>query len=229
MGEIWRFRGEPAGRWGRGRGGTAIGSVDCENRATRRLQMDVSTDNGYGATEAGGWVDGEGEFIEKRLNHKGHGEAGDLGRSRGAQRGEARVVNIGRLWVVNIGRLWVVNIERLWVVNIERSCLVSIVRSMTGGGSPNVPQGRPASQRGPGEACGTGREGSHAEHGNQGEQKNLYLSGGLVPKSGFFGCNGYKGEKWLKNAEKGAKNGQKDAKTGVLRRFLVKRCNRSIH
>jgi hypothetical protein len=62
-----------------------------------------------------------------------------------------------------------------------------------------------------------------------GAKKNFYLSGGLVPKSGFFGCNGYKGEKWLKNAEKGAKNGQKDAKTGVLRRFLVKRCNRSIH
>jgi hypothetical protein len=189
MGEIWRFRGEPAGRWGRGRGGTAIGSVDCENRATRRLQMDVSTDNGYGATEAGGWVDGEGEFIEKRLNHKGHGEAGDLGRSRGAQRGEARVVNIGRLWVVNIGRLWVVNIGRLWVVNIERSCLVSIVRSMTGGSHgdhgnqgdrgwvPTQSMGTRGTGGFPRRAWEPGEQevGYHAEHGNQGEPKKIFI------------------------------------------------------
>jgi hypothetical protein len=54
------------------------------------------------------------------------------------------------------------------------------------------------------------------------EKNNFYLSGGLVPESGYNGYNGYKGEKWLKNAVKGAKNGQKDAKTGLLRRILVK-------
>jgi hypothetical protein len=57
-------------------------------------------------------------------------------------------------------------------------------------------------------------------------KKKFCLRGGLVPESGYNGYNGYKGEKWLKNAEKGAKNGQKDAKTGVLRRILVKWCNR---
>ena len=60
-------------------------------------------------------------------------------------------------------------------------------------------------------------------------KKYFYLRGGLVPESGYNGYNGYKGEKWLKNAEKGAKNGQKDAKTGLLRRILVKWCNRSTH
>jgi hypothetical protein len=54
------------------------------------------------------------------------------------------------------------------------------------------------------------------------EKNNYYLRGGLVPKSGCNGCNGYKREKWLKNAENGAKNGQKDVKTGILRRNLVK-------
>jgi hypothetical protein len=58
------------------------------------------------------------------------------------------------------------------------------------------------------------------------EKNNFYLSGGLVPESGYNGYNGYNHEKWLKNAEKGAKNGQKDAKTGLLRRILVKWCNR---
>jgi hypothetical protein len=29
-------------------------SLECENRATRRLQMEVSKDNRYGAIEAGG-------------------------------------------------------------------------------------------------------------------------------------------------------------------------------
>ncbi|MFO7625258.1 MAG: hypothetical protein R6V73_12980 [Anaerolineales bacterium] len=60
-------------------------------------------------------------------------------------------------------------------------------------------------------------------------EKIFYLEGGLVPESGYNGYNGYKGKKWLENAEKRAKNGQKDAKTGVLRRNLVKWCNRSIY
>jgi REP element-mobilizing transposase RayT len=37
---------------------TTTDSLERENRATRRSQMDVSTDNGYGATESDGWVDG---------------------------------------------------------------------------------------------------------------------------------------------------------------------------
>ena len=95
FGEIWMFRGEPAGRWGMGWGidGSAIGSVDCEYRATRCLQMDVSRDNGYGTPEAGGWVDGSPL----------RGGGGAVGMGKGGTPAEAG-------WE---GEAWLINIERL--------------------------------------------------------------------------------------------------------------------
>jgi hypothetical protein len=152
MGEIWRFRGEPAGRWGRV--GTAIGSVDCENRATRCVQMDVSTDNVYGETEAGGWVDGSPL----------RGGGGEGGKHRATMGGKHRAITSGKHRAITSGK------HRAITSGKHRAIMPGKHRAITSGKHDATMPGKHNPTLGG--ICKAAidtarREVSHAEHGNQ--------------------------------------------------------------